>query len=39
MNQPDLGITIAELRVQKGFTQEKLAEEQLGWQPEATFED
>jgi len=26
MNQPDLGITIAELRVQKGFTQEKLAE-------------
>ena len=26
MKQPDLGITIAELRVQKGFTQEKLAE-------------
>ncbi len=26
MNQPDLGITIAELRLQKGLTQEKLAE-------------
>jgi transcriptional regulator with XRE-family HTH domain len=26
MNQPDLGITIAELRTQKGLTQEKLAE-------------
>ena len=26
MNQPDLGLTIAELRAQKGFTQEKLAE-------------
>ena len=26
MKQPDLGITIADLRVQKGFTQEKLAE-------------
>ena len=26
MNQPDLGITIAELREQKGLTQEKLAE-------------
>jgi uncharacterized Tic20 family protein/DNA-binding Xre family transcriptional regulator len=26
MNQPDLGLKIAELRQQKGFTQEKLAE-------------
>lgn len=26
MNQPDLGFTIAELRTQKGLTQEKLAE-------------
>ena len=26
MNQPDLGITIADLRTQKGLTQEKLAE-------------
>ncbi len=26
MNQPDLGMTIADLRIQKGLTQEKLAE-------------
>ena len=26
MNQPDLGLKITELRQQKGFTQEKLAE-------------
>ena len=43
MNQPDLGLKIAELRQQKGLTQEKLAEycevstRTIGWAFAAPF--